>query len=68
MLRLALGCKLLKNYREGRGRRPWVVASRPTSASETQQWAERKTALEAAGATVVEVAGQDGKAIAIYYV
>ncbi|KAF7793459.1 hypothetical protein EIP86_004571 [Pleurotus ostreatoroseus] len=29
--------------------------------NKTQQWAERKTALETAGATVVEVAGQDGR-------
>lgn len=60
-LRLASDCKLLKNHREGRGRRPWVVGSRPESTAETQSWAERKLALEAAGARIVEVPGKDGK-------
>ncbi|OBZ79045.1 2,5-diamino-6-ribosylamino-4(3H)-pyrimidinone 5'-phosphate reductase [Grifola frondosa] len=49
-LRLVPSCKLLVNYRGGRGRRPWVVCAR----SDEQAWRERKAVLESAGARIVE--------------
>ncbi|CAL1694171.1 unnamed protein product [Somion occarium] len=53
-LRLPLDCKLIQNYKEGRGRRPWVIGQ----VSENSDWVTRKQALEAAGARVIEVKGR----------
>ena len=59
-LRLPLDCKLLKNHRDGCGRRPWIIGTRPQSEAELVAWQARHTALEAAGAKIVEVPGQAG--------
>ncbi|KAI0692946.1 dihydrofolate reductase-like domain-containing protein [Cytidiella melzeri] len=59
-LRLSPTCKLLMNYREGRGRRPWVFGSMPTSKVEMSNWNSRKDALERAGARVHSVPSEDG--------
>ncbi|EJF67169.1 dihydrofolate reductase [Dichomitus squalens LYAD-421 SS1] len=62
-LRLSPDCKLLKNYRAGRGRRPWVVCAPQTPARDdsasTEAFARRAATLQAAGARVVEVAADD---------
>jgi 2,5-diamino-6-(ribosylamino)-4(3H)-pyrimidinone 5'-phosphate reductase len=56
-LRLSTTCKLLQNYHERRGRRPWVVCSDVHSLTKSH----RKQELENAGAKIIEVAqGQDG--------
>ncbi|KAF8140509.1 dihydrofolate reductase-like domain-containing protein [Boletus edulis] len=53
-LRLRTDCKLLKNYRDGKGQQPWVFcASDPESACAERL--ARKSALEAAGAVVYEI-------------
>ncbi|PCH34154.1 hypothetical protein WOLCODRAFT_94924 [Wolfiporia cocos MD-104 SS10] len=57
-LRLSPSCKLLKNYREGRGRRPWVIST--TYSSSMQEYSQRKKELEDAGARVLELASEDG--------
>jgi len=63
-LRLSPNCKLLKNFREGRGRRPWIVTShidtRNGRADAFLTVLDRREALEAAGAEMVEVAAEDG--------
>jgi len=56
-LRLRPTCKLLNNYREGRGRRPWVFSS---SNEGTPHREAQKLALEAAGARVIEIQNMDG--------
>ncbi|KAG2154557.1 dihydrofolate reductase [Suillus clintonianus] len=55
-LRLKRYCKLLKNYRERIGRRPWVICG----ANSTPDYAERKSALEDSGARVIAVPSEDG--------
>jgi len=60
-LRLSAQCKLLRNFKEGRGRRPWVVCSVPDSADQLEAWAARRTALEDEGAKVLVVKSQDGR-------
>ena len=57
-LRLSTGCKLLKNYKAGNGRRPWLIATRPQT--DVDGWDGRKAILQDAGAQVVEVEGDDG--------
>jgi len=53
-LRLRTDCKLLKNYRDGKGQQPWVFCgSEPESACPERN--ARKSALEAAGAVVYEI-------------
>ncbi|KAJ3553419.1 hypothetical protein NM688_g3624 [Phlebia brevispora] len=59
-LRFPINCKLLKNYHDGRGRRPWLISSRPAAPSEKAAWTSRKQVLESAGARVIEVSGDDG--------
>jgi hypothetical protein len=67
-LRLHLDCKLLKNYSKGQGRRPWILCSTPStspmqdssSVSRMQEWTRRKEALEAAGASIIEVSTESG--------
>jgi len=48
--RLAVDCKLIKNYGEGRGKQPWVIYSK----TEDGEVLERKERLESAGARVIE--------------
>ena len=62
-LRLPVHCKLLNNFRDGRGRRPWVVGIKPSN-SDLSSWQARRFALEGAGARVIEAEGQDGAAFA----
>lgn len=50
-LRFPLDAKLLRNYREGRGMQPWIF----TQTSQEQLWLDRKQALEAAGARIVDL-------------
>ncbi|OJT04452.1 hypothetical protein TRAPUB_4722 [Trametes pubescens] len=57
-LRLPPTCKLLKNYKSGRGRRPWVVCARRTAlcdVADNEAFAKRAAALQNAGARIVEV-------------
>jgi 2,5-diamino-6-(ribosylamino)-4(3H)-pyrimidinone 5'-phosphate reductase len=51
--RLAVDCKLIRNYAEGRGKRPWVIYSRTGD----DEVLERKEKLESAGAQLI---GSDG--------
>ncbi|KAF5385676.1 hypothetical protein D9757_005516 [Collybiopsis confluens] len=55
-LRLSPQCKLLKNYSDGRGRRPWVVCAEPTADDDKVDWLARRKALEGAGARTVVLA------------
>ncbi|KAG2075193.1 bacterial bifunctional deaminase-reductase [Suillus decipiens] len=50
-LRLRPDCKLLKNYRERKGRRPWVICDANLNSDD----AGRKSTLEDAGARVIGV-------------
>ncbi|KJA28424.1 hypothetical protein HYPSUDRAFT_51236 [Hypholoma sublateritium FD-334 SS-4] len=50
-LRLPVTCKLLRNFQGKTGRRPWVLCA----ASLNSAFLERKSALEAAGARVIEI-------------
>ncbi|RDB28834.1 2,5-diamino-6-ribosylamino-4(3H)-pyrimidinone 5'-phosphate reductase [Hypsizygus marmoreus] len=50
-LRLPPTCKLLTNYQNGRGRRPWVICA----IADDAEWHQRKLALEKAGATVIQI-------------
>ncbi|TRM70517.1 dihydrofolate reductase-like domain-containing protein [Schizophyllum amplum] len=62
-LRLSPACKLLRNYKDGTGRRPWLLCqdgSDSSSPLHQVEWLERRRALEEAGARVVVVAGKDG--------
>ncbi|KAI0081101.1 riboflavin-specific deaminase [Panus rudis PR-1116 ss-1] len=59
-LRLPRDCKLLLNYREGRGRRPWIVTSEPTNKNAKSTWVQQKSMLEAAGARIIVVPGTNG--------
>ncbi|KAL1749272.1 dihydrofolate reductase-like domain-containing protein [Schizophyllum fasciatum] len=61
-LRLRPACKLLRNYRAGTGRRPWVLALDGAAAANPLhqvEWLERRAALEEAGAQVVVVEGDE---------
>lgn len=53
-LRLRTDCKLLKNYRDGKGQQPWVFCILDPGSACTEMDA-RKSALEAAGAVVHEI-------------
>jgi hypothetical protein len=59
-MRTPLDCKLLQNYKNGTGMQPWIVCGKrksfhgSSSPTETLR-AERRDALEAAGAKVIEV-------------
>lgn len=64
-LRLSPTCKLLKNYKEGRGRRPWVFTSTPTNQGELSAWSKRKEVLESEGARVHIVAVKEGVSIGV---
>lgn len=48
--RLAVDCKLIKNYAEGKGKQPWVICSK-TGDSEVLA---RREKLEAAGVRIIE--------------
>ncbi|KZT08650.1 bacterial bifunctional deaminase-reductase [Laetiporus sulphureus 93-53] len=58
-LRLSHECKLIKNYRAGDGRRPWVVCMGGAQAAQSGCVARRKT-LESAGVLVIQTIGKDG--------
>ncbi|KAK1234857.1 2,5-diamino-6-(ribosylamino)-4(3H)-pyrimidinone 5'-phosphate reductase [Marasmius sp. AFHP31] len=53
-LRLDPACKLLANYQNGLGRRPWILCSEPGDI-ERQGWEQRRGALESAGARILLV-------------
>jgi 2,5-diamino-6-(ribosylamino)-4(3H)-pyrimidinone 5'-phosphate reductase len=59
-LRLSPNCRLLKNYKEGKGRRPWVFGSTPADPGELLVWNKRKEILESEGAKVHVVAAREG--------
>ncbi|GBE77448.1 2,5-diamino-6-ribosylamino-4(3H)-pyrimidinone 5'-phosphate reductase [Sparassis crispa] len=64
-LHISPDCKLLKNYREGRGRRPWVICSSSIDPSGSDRDAfatrsARRQALEEAGGCVLEVRADHG--------
>ncbi|KAI0652403.1 bacterial bifunctional deaminase-reductase [Trametes meyenii] len=54
-LRLPPKCKLLKNYQAGNGRRPWVICASQSNSANSEAFAARATALQSAGARIVEV-------------
>ncbi len=56
-LELPIACKLLRNFQGKTGRRPWVLCA----ASAEAVFLERKRALEAAGARVIEIPLQLGE-------
>jgi 2,5-diamino-6-(ribosylamino)-4(3H)-pyrimidinone 5'-phosphate reductase len=53
-LRLPPTCKLLRNFQNGQGRRPWVVCA----SGDSEEWRQRLEALENAGATILQVSKQ----------
>lgn len=53
-LRLRTDCRLLKNYRDGTGRQPWIFCGSDPE-STCPERSVRKSALEAAGAVVYEI-------------
>jgi len=60
-LRLSPNCKLLQNYVEGIGRRPWVICSEPKQTDKNAEWLNKQKTLENAGASVIVLeTGQDG--------
>ncbi|EED80875.1 predicted protein [Postia placenta Mad-698-R] len=61
-LRLSPDCKLLKNYRAGTGRRPWVVCTGYEKKTEAQEkeFNQTKQALRQAGARIVDETGSKG--------
>ncbi|KIK52052.1 hypothetical protein GYMLUDRAFT_88833 [Collybiopsis luxurians FD-317 M1] len=59
-LRLSPRCKLLKNFSEGRGRRPWVVCAELAAADSRAEWVDRRKELETAGARVVVLDSEAG--------
>jgi len=65
-LRTKPTCKLFKNYQAGVGAQPWIIGGRKRSwggiRSPTEALRDdRRTALEAAGGVVIEVAMLNGK-------
>ncbi|KAJ3830778.1 dihydrofolate reductase-like domain-containing protein [Lentinula raphanica] len=52
-LRFSSHSKLLKNYAEGKGRRPWLICAEPWDSSEKKEWLHRRTTLEKAGARTI---------------
>ncbi|KAJ3791238.1 dihydrofolate reductase-like domain-containing protein [Lentinula aff. detonsa] len=52
-LRFDPHCKLLKNYTEDKGRRPWLICAEPSESNEKKEWMIRRNTLEKAGARVV---------------
>jgi hypothetical protein len=48
--RLAVDCKLIKNYGEGKGKQPWVICSK----TDDGEVLARKAKLESAGARMIE--------------
>jgi len=57
-LRLPTTCKLLQNFQAGTGRPPWIIC--PSVSTPDQ--AQRKQALEAAGARILEIEARNGNA------
>lgn len=55
-LQLPMTCKLLRNFQGKTGRRPWVLCATSPEAA----FLERRRALEAAGARVIEILMQSG--------
>lgn len=58
-LRLSSNCKLLKNYKAGNGRRPWIVTITPRT--DIGSWNNRRTVLKEAGVQIIEVESNDGQ-------
>ncbi|PPQ79415.1 hypothetical protein CVT25_002685 [Psilocybe cyanescens] len=56
-LRLPPTCKLLRNYQNGKGRRPWIICGQhePLPPNLARARLDKKEALEAAGAKIFEV-------------
>ncbi|KAG8219593.1 dihydrofolate reductase-like domain-containing protein, partial [Butyriboletus roseoflavus] len=53
-LHLRTDCKLLKNYRDGKGQQPWVFCASDSESARAER-NTRKSVLEAAGAVVYEI-------------
>jgi len=53
-LRLSPECKLLNNFRQGKGRRPWIIC-RSSSPGDSTEWESRFKVLENAGARIIQV-------------
>ncbi|KAF9270693.1 dihydrofolate reductase [Marasmius fiardii PR-910] len=54
-LRLDPACKLLVNFQNGQGRRPWVLCSEPDESEERNLWETRRGVLDQAGAGILVV-------------
>jgi 2,5-diamino-6-(ribosylamino)-4(3H)-pyrimidinone 5'-phosphate reductase len=56
-LRLPTSCKLLRNFQNGTGRRPWIICTDDSEGTKDGKitLAERKKALEEAGARIIEI-------------
>jgi hypothetical protein len=55
-LRMPVGCKLLTNYKAGRGRQPWIICSILSDSDKM----ERRRNLEEAGAKILEAPLENG--------
>jgi riboflavin biosynthesis pyrimidine reductase len=55
-LRMPVGCKLLTNYKAGRGRQPWIICSMLSDSDKR----ERRRNLEEAGAKILQAPLENG--------
>ncbi|KXN88821.1 2,5-diamino-6-ribosylamino-4(3H)-pyrimidinone 5'-phosphate reductase [Leucoagaricus sp. SymC.cos] len=53
-LRLSPTCKLLKNYKAGTGRQPWVLCATPAG-NDRARWQQRYDTLSQAGASIIHL-------------
>ncbi|WFD31716.1 2,5-diamino-6-(ribosylamino)-4(3H)-pyrimidinone 5'-phosphate reductase [Malassezia sp. CBS 17886] len=60
-LRTPPTCRLLQNFRDGRGCRPLLVATQPKHASHVAEWSRRHSVLEHEGAEIVLVPAPDAE-------
>jgi len=61
-LRLAPSCKLLTNYQNGLGRRPWIICADTNTDAE---WRKRLRTLEDSGAKVIRIPNQQGQQLSV---
>lgn len=59
-LRLSPQCKLLTNFQNGSGRRPWIISAQPNDQQELAKWTHRSDLLEGAGAKIIAITAEEG--------
>lgn len=60
-LRLNPACRLLANWRDNKGRRPWILTFKPKMTDEKfDEWARRHRALQEAGALIETIMLEEG--------